>query len=64
MEAAEPVVNFHEVDNCMGSRRFMVEQFKEKEGQQILAYTQIDHLTESLINPATQTYETLENHEL
>ena len=28
------------------------------------AYRQIDHLTESLINPATRTYETLENDSL
>ena len=61
MEAAVPVTDFHEVNNCVGLRRFMVEQGKVKQGQQILAYRQIDHLTESLINPATQTYETLEN---
>ena len=49
------------MNNCVRSRRFKVEQVKDKQGQQILAYRQIGHLTESLINPATQTYETLEN---
>ena len=64
MEAAVPVTNFHEVDNCVGSRRFMVEQSKVKQGQQVLAYRQIDHLTKSLINPAPQIYETLEHDNL
>ena len=55
MEAAVPVTDFHEVNNCVGSRRFMVEQSEVKQGQQVLSYRQIDHLTESLTNPATQT---------
>ena len=42
----------------------MVEQFKEEQVQKVMAYRQIDHLTESLINPATRTYETLENDSL
>ena len=42
----------------------MVEQVKEKQCQRAMAYRQIDHLTESLINPATRTYETLENDNL
>ena len=39
----------------------MVEQVKEKNGQQVLAHRQIDHLTESDINPATTSFETLQN---
>ena len=34
-----------DVKDCVGSRRFMVEQVKEKNGQRIQAHRQIDHLT-------------------
>ena len=64
MEVPVPIATSQDVNDCVGSRRFMVQHVKEKQGQQILAYRQIDHLTESLINPATRTYETLENDNL
>ena len=47
--------------DCVGSRRFLVEQVNEKQGQGIIAFRQTDHLTESLINPADTTYEILES---
>ena len=59
-----PITTLQDVSNCVGSRRFMVQQIKEKQGQKVLAYRQIDHLTESLIKPATRTYEILENDNL
>ena len=37
---------------------------KERQGQKVLAYRQIDHLSESLINPAMRIYEILENDNL
>ena len=56
-----PITTRQDVSNCVGSCRFMIQQIKEKQGQKVLAYRQIDHLTESLINPTTRTYEILEN---
>ena len=59
MTVPVPVASPDDIRDCVVSRRFMVEQVKEKHGQSILAFRQIDHLTESLVNPATRTYETL-----
>ena len=61
MTAPGPITTPQDVSDCVASRRFMVQQVKEKQSQKILAYRQIDHLTESLINPATRTYVILEN---
>ena len=58
------VESVEDISDCVVSRRFMVEQVKEKNSQSIQAFRQIDHFTESLINPATCTYEILENDNL
>ena len=64
--AAPPSIiqSLDDLKDCVGSRRFMVGQIKEKNGQKILAHRQIDHLTESLTNPAIRTFETLQNDNL
>ena len=64
MTAPTPVASPEELCDCVVSRRFMVEQIKEKHDQQVQAFRQIDHLTESGINPATVIQETLENDTL
>ena len=64
MTPPTPVTSPEDLNDCVVSRRFMVEQVKEKHGQQVQAFRQIDHLTESGINPATAIQETLENDTL
>ena len=61
MTPPTPVTSPEDLNDCVVSRRFMVEQIKEKHGQQVQAFRQIDHLTESSINPATAIQETLES---
>ena len=44
MTAPTPVTSPEELDDCVVSRRFMVEQIKEKNGQQVQAFRQIDRV--------------------
>ena len=52
---------FSDIRDCIGSRRFMVEQVKEPNCQKVVAHRQIDHLVKSQVNPATRSFETLQN---
>ena len=47
MTAPTPEASPEDLNDCVVSRRFMVEQITEKHGQQVQAFRQIDHLTES-----------------